>query len=589
MNDQTTAGSPPASGAPITDFAADLDALVAEAMAEWQVPGLAVAVVRDGAVAVRKAYGQRDVEAGLPVTLDTQFLICSITKTFTATGLALLVDEGRLDWARPVRDYVPEFRLHDDIATDRVTVRDLLCHHSGLPRHDWIWLPGDLTRADMLAVMRYLQPSRDLRSVHQYSNLGFLVAGIVTERVSGMRWEDFIRARLADKLRMDVSFTAEDLGRSTGAAVPYSMDGDKRLRAPLVPISTAPSGAINASISGMTNWVRLLLGGGEFEGQRLLSAQLVREMQTPRVHVTRSEFSEIGDVHYGLGFRCHHYRGERVVGHSGGFIGWSTLMTLLPDRGIGVVVLTNQAPGAVTDIVSLFVIDRLLGRPPLPWLDRLRERHRATLAQSATDRQTRTAARRTGTRPSHDLADYVGDYEHPGYGRIAITQAGEALHWAYRGMSAALEHRHYDTFDLPEAPERLLPDHLPISFATDREGNIARLSAPFEVLVPDIVFERVASGACTDAAFRKSCTGVFCHGAVTHVVAQDADGQLTLSTASQPIYRLRPFRDGIFIIVELPGFRVEFRRAADGAVDELISHQPGGTFLAQRIDDASRV
>lgn len=134
MNDQTTAGSPPASppaaGAPITDFAADLDALVAEAMAEWQVPGLAVAVVRDGAVAVRKAYGQRDVEAGLPVTLDTQFLICSITKTFTATGLALLVDEGRLDWARPVRDYVPEFRLHDDIATDRVTVRDLLCHHS---------------------------------------------------------------------------------------------------------------------------------------------------------------------------------------------------------------------------------------------------------------------------------------------------------------------------------------------------------------------------------------------------------------------------------------------------------------------------
>ena len=150
-------------------------------------------------------------------------------------------------------------------------------------------------------------------------------------------------------------------------------------------------------------------------------------------------------------------------------------------------------------------------------------------------------------------------------------------------MSATLEHRHYDTFDLSEAPERLLPDHLPISFATDREGNIARLSAPFEPLVSDIVFERVASGACTEAAFRESCVGVFRHGSVTHIVAQDAEGQLTLSPANRPIYRLGPFRDGIFIIAELPGFRVEFRRVPEGMVDELIFHQPNGTFLARRL------
>ena len=123
----------------------ELDALAAEAMAEWKVPGLAIAVVQDGETALLKAYGQRDVEAGLPVTTGTQFTICSITKTFTATGLAMLVDEGRLDWTKPVRDYLPEFRLHDPIATDRITVRDLLCHHSGLPRHDWIWMPGDLS------------------------------------------------------------------------------------------------------------------------------------------------------------------------------------------------------------------------------------------------------------------------------------------------------------------------------------------------------------------------------------------------------------------------------------------------------------
>ena len=131
----------------ITAITPELDALAAEAMAEWKVPGLAIAIVQDGETALLKAYGQRDVEAGLPATTGTQFTICSITKTFTATGLALLVDEGRLDWSKPVRDYVPEFRLHDPVATDRITVRDLLCHHSGLPRHDWIWMPGGLSRA----------------------------------------------------------------------------------------------------------------------------------------------------------------------------------------------------------------------------------------------------------------------------------------------------------------------------------------------------------------------------------------------------------------------------------------------------------
>lgn len=282
-------------------------------------------------------------------------------------------------------------------------------------------MPSDLTRAQIFAAMRYLEPNRDLRSVHQYSNLGYLVAGIVTERVSGTSWEEFIRARLTGQLRMDVSFTAEDLARNADAAVPYTLDGDKRLRVPRYPISVATAGAINASISGMANWVRFLLDGGEFDGQRLLSVLLVREMQTPRVHVASSEFSEIGDIHYGLGFRCHHYRG------------WSTLMTLLPNRGIGIAVLTNSAPGAVTDVVSLFVLDRLCGKEPVPWLDRLRERRRAGVAQLERDRQTRATARRAGTRPSHDLAEYGGDYEHAGYGRIVITQAGEALHWPYRG------------------------------------------------------------------------------------------------------------------------------------------------------------
>ena len=135
------------------------------------------------------------MEAALPATTETQFLICPISKTFTATALALLVDEGRLDWSKPVRDYIPEFALRDPVATERVTVRDLLSHHSGLPRHDWIWIPGDLSRSEMMTALRHLEPARDIRTDFQYNNLAYNAAGIVAERISGQSYEEFVRAR----------------------------------------------------------------------------------------------------------------------------------------------------------------------------------------------------------------------------------------------------------------------------------------------------------------------------------------------------------------------------------------------------------
>src|SRR6516165_12602626 len=358
----------------------DLRPLIEEAMEEWRVPGLAIAVVQEDEPLLLAAYGRRDVEADLPVTTDTRFALCSITKSFTAAGLGMLVDERRLDWTKPVRDYIPEFRLHDPVATDRITVRDLLCHHSGLPRHDWVWLPGDLSPAQMLAAMRYLEPSDDIRSTHQYLNLGYLVASMVVERVSCQSWTEFTRARLIDKLHMNVTFTAEDLVAAPDAAMPYEMDGDTRLRTKLWPVRATAAGGINTSIASFANWLRLHLDKGEFEGQRLLSPTLIRELQTPHVHVAAAEFAEYSDVHYGLGFRSHRYRGERVVWHSGGWFGWSTLMTMLTDRGVGVAVFTNRNPNPVTEILANHVFDPLCGKEPIPWLDRLREQRRKALA-----------------------------------------------------------------------------------------------------------------------------------------------------------------------------------------------------------------
>src|SRR5215831_4716208 len=190
----------------ITSLVSDLDQLAADAMADWKVPGVALAVVQDGKVALTRAYGQRDVEANLPVTPATEFVICSITKSFTATAIALLHHEGRLDWSKPVRDYIPEFRLSDAVATERVTVRDLLSHQSGLPRHDWVHLPGDLSPAEMLPLMRHLELSRDIRTTWQYSNLCYNAAGLLIERLSGQSFESFVRERLTNRLGMTVSF-----------------------------------------------------------------------------------------------------------------------------------------------------------------------------------------------------------------------------------------------------------------------------------------------------------------------------------------------------------------------------------------------
>ena len=203
---------------------------------------------------------------------------------------------------------------------------------------------------------------------------------------------------------------------------------------------------------------------------------------------------------------------------------------------------TNRDASPVPDILTNYVFDRVCGNEPVPWLERHRERRRKALAQVEVDRQARPALRRPNTRPSHEPADYAGDYDHPGYGRMSITHSGSELRWSYRGMSETLAHRHYDTFELPEAAGRLLPARLAISFFTDREGNVATLLAPLEPLVKDVVFTRVPSGDCMDPAFRRDCVGTFSHAMTTIVVGRDNDDQLTLTVGGQPTSKLLPYQ-----------------------------------------------
>ena len=311
----------------------------------------------------------------------------------------MLVDEGRLDWTKPVRDYVPEVWLHDPVATERVTVRDLLSHHSGLPRHDWVWMPGGLSRTQMLAAMRHIEPSRDIRTTYQYSNLGYNAASLVTERLSGQSWEDFTRTRIIERLKMPVTFTVGDLARAEDAATPYIVHRGERRPTKLWPVHATAAGAINTSVAAIANWMKFLLAEGEFENQRLLSAALAREMQAPRVYSSAPD-REFGPVHSGLGFVSTTYRGERIVGHSGGWLGWSTLMRLVPERKLGIAVFCNVSGAPIPSILINHVFDHVSGKEPVPWLERLRDLRRKALAQEEIDEQNRAKAESRTHRPA---------------------------------------------------------------------------------------------------------------------------------------------------------------------------------------------
>jgi hypothetical protein len=259
-------------------------------------------------------------------------------------------------------------------------------------------------------------------------------------------------------------------------------------------------------------------------------------------------------------------------------------MTLVPDFGIGGSVLTNRSPSEVPQMLTWLIIDRLRGREPVDWRERFRKRREDSIAHMQVDKNAWQKARHVSTRPAHDPPDYAGDYEHPAYGKISIKEQDGTLHWSWRGMIATMAHRHYETFELPEVPDRLLPDRLAVTFLTDLQGNVVSLSAPLEPMVKDIVFARLAAGDCTDAFFRERCVGSFKGGATTHRVTLDTEGQLVLKPDNQPAYRLAAQQGRRFRIIELQGFAVEFR--GEGAIiDEVIFHQPNGTFIARRLEE----
>ncbi len=261
------------------------DHFVEQAMADWKVPGLALAVVRDGKVIQMKGYGFRDREKKLPVTPRTLFAIGSITKSFTVTGLGMLVDEGKLQWDEPVRAYLPDFRLNDPVATEQMTAMDLVTHRSGLPRHDGVWYGSSRSRSELFARLRYLDLSRPFRSDWQYNNLMFMAAGHLAERVADRSWEDFTRDRILAPLAMKrTNFSVEDSQHDDDFSRPYREVDGKVRAVPFYRFSTGvgPAGSINSCVEEMVPYLQFHMNRGLHETRRLLSEANATRMQSAR-------------------------------------------------------------------------------------------------------------------------------------------------------------------------------------------------------------------------------------------------------------------------------------------------------------------
>jgi CubicO group peptidase (beta-lactamase class C family) len=545
-----------------------------QALRDWKCDGFAIAVVQDGKVILSKGYGLRDVKKNLPVTEKTLFAIGSSTKSFTVTAMGTLVDQGKLDWDKPVRDYLPDFKVYDAFATERMTPRDLVTHRSGLPRHDLMWYNSPFSRQELFERLRFLEPNKDFRTTFQYQNLMFMTAGYLTGHVAGSTWEQLVKKSIFDPLGMGSSnFSVTDSQKTADFSRGYHVLDDVSVEMPFRNIDAiGPAGSINSNIEDMTKYVMMHLA----KGKGVISAANETQMMIPQMAIaTPSPDKELGDLAYGMGFFVTSYRGHKFVHHGGNIDGFTALVAFLPQENIGLVILSNQNGSPLPAVVAYNVWDRLLGLDQVDWTARVKQQRAMTKASEQEAKQKGYTTQHTGTRPSHELSEYAGEYEHPGYGIVKIEQAGGALKLDYHGLGGVLTHFHYDVFEVPKDDANPFSQEK-VQFHTNLAGDVDSLGIPFESTLKNIEFVRQGDRSMTQKTFLQPLTGEYQRGPTTAVVALKGDTALTLAMPGLPVYNLVPVHGSRFNIKELNGYSVEFKG------DDLVFYQPQGTFSATR-------
>jgi CubicO group peptidase (beta-lactamase class C family) len=565
-----------------------LDDFVSDQLQRWKVPGVAVAVVKDGEVWLARGYGLRDLERGLPMTGRTLLAIGSCTKAFTTTAIAMLVEDGKLDWDEPVHRYLPQLRLKDPWASARVTLRDMGCHRTGLPRYDIMLFNPALSREDIVSSLEHLEPRRDFRTSWQYQNLMYATMGYVAGKVAGSTWEDLVRERILRPLGMTESnFSVGDSQAAEDFALPYGKREDRVERVEFLEIgATGPAGSINSNAEEMARWVMLNLDQGKYGDRSLISPAGLTALFSPQMMLPQGQrYPELAFSSYGLGWATNTYRGHTVVHHGGGTAGFTAQVCLVPARRTGVVVLANLSGSQLPDIITNYILDCLLGLEPIDWSGRYQELV-SQMEQARTKQdETLRLARRAGTSPTHSLQEYAGVYRHPAAGVLTIALKDQVLTGKYGIIDLAITHHHYDTFEVKFAVVGSAMTML-ANFATDTLGRVCSVTIPLglESGAQELVFTRAFDPSVADDP--GLYTGEYELAGITITVeVRETTNTLVMTMPGQPSTELVPAGSHTFELKGpkglVGGVRVHFNVSGEKA-ESLILAQPAGAYTARR-------
>ncbi|HEU4871809.1 MAG TPA: serine hydrolase [Pyrinomonadaceae bacterium] len=560
------------------------DSYMEQVMKDWNAPGIGIGIVMGDKLVFAKGYGFRDYGKKLPYTPTTTQPIASNTKLFTAVAVGLLVEEGKLRWDEPIKQFVPTIRFYNDELDRSVTIRDMLAHRTGVTRHDSIWYKSSFTRRELWDRLRYLEPAAPMRTKFLYNNLMFTAAGQVIEELSGKTWEQFVQQRIFDPLGMSRStLTIEDNIKGPEPAVPYSerRDSSELYKQPYytAEVAIAPAGAINSNVQDLSRWIIALLNKGKVDGKQVIPEAVLRETMAPALAMPNTALESRGwgenlNAYYGMGRTVSSYRGHLLALHGGDLPGFHSQISIMPNDSIGVIVLVvgdHVAP--MYTGLTLDIYERLLGLPRTPWSERLNQIRLKNKAAGTKARAVADVGRVPGTKPSHSLDDYVGEFAHPAYGVVTVTRGDKELNFQYHSIKMPLNHFHYDRFDTPDDEQ---DGKYSLNFRTNPMGEIEGVEISLDEAA--VTFTRRVPATLTSDATLQTYAGTYISpsGGKTVLTFQPGKG---LSIRGGP--DLQPWRPHQFRIKEFPDVVVAFT-VEGGKVVAMRRRDPSGEFVLPR-------
>jgi len=571
-----------------------LDTAFARVLKDWHAAGFAVAIVEKDKIVYAKGFGYRDYENKQPVTANTLFAIGSCTKAFTASLLGMLRDDGKIDFNKPVLNYLPDFKFYNDNMNENIMVKDLMCHRTGLPRHDLSWYYFTTKSRDSLVKrIQYMEPTFGIREKWQYNNFMFLTQGVIIEKLTGNAWEQNVREKILQPLGMvRTNFSVDTLATDKDASIGYSVKKDSIInKLDYYHIDAmGPAGSINSSITEMANWVTTWINGGKFNNKQLIpaayvpeaiSAQMVMDGAMPTKEVPDVFFSS-----YGYGWMLASYRGHYRVEHGGNIDGFSASTCFFPSDSIGIIVLSNQNNSTVPSAVRNIVADKMLGLKYFDWETYLKSRADSAKAAAKKGEVAQVSNRKLNTTPSHPLKDYEGIYSNKGYGPLTVSFERDSLFAYLPNNTWWLMHYHYDLFEPFDKDKHNGIDTSdksdPIQFNMNAAGDIESVSMTLEGGLKPIVFERAPKPKEVSKTDLEKYVGEYELSGVTTKVYIKNDKTLYLFVPGQPEYELVPVEKDKFAIKSLSGFNIQFNLSDKGEVTEVLFIQPNGTFKATR-------